>query len=189
MLTAAERVVLCGQQLTTTRIAKVAGVSVGSLYQYFPNKQLLLVALAERYMARDAKRFEALLDSLRDNPLRQIVETLCGAMLETYAHNAQVRAVLIEQLHATASVPLMRTYFDRYTAAIAHLLAPHAVGPERELNERRAFVAFFAAEGVMREAAMRHLDERERKQLAPLIAQQAYAVLVGVGRPALDPDK
>ncbi|WP_312164764.1 TetR/AcrR family transcriptional regulator [Phenylobacterium sp.] len=33
-------------RLTTNRIAEVAGVSVGSLYQYFPNKQAILIAMA-----------------------------------------------------------------------------------------------------------------------------------------------
>lgn len=35
-------------RLTTNRIAEVAGVSVGSLYQYFPNKQAILIAMALR---------------------------------------------------------------------------------------------------------------------------------------------
>lgn len=39
-----------GWQATTNRIAEVAGVGVGSLYEYFPNKESLLLALAERHV-------------------------------------------------------------------------------------------------------------------------------------------
>lgn len=37
-------------RLTTTRVADRAGVSVGTMYQYFPNKQALLYAVTERYL-------------------------------------------------------------------------------------------------------------------------------------------
>ena len=37
-------------RLTTTRVAERAGVSVGTMYQYFPNKQALLYAVTGRYL-------------------------------------------------------------------------------------------------------------------------------------------
>ena len=36
--------------ITTNRIAETAGVSIGSVYQYFPNKNALFVALHERHI-------------------------------------------------------------------------------------------------------------------------------------------
>ena len=40
------------QRLTTTRVAERAGVSVGTVYQYYPNKQSLLYATLERHLTR-----------------------------------------------------------------------------------------------------------------------------------------
>jgi AcrR family transcriptional regulator len=45
-------------RLTTVNVAERVGVSVGTLYQYFPNKQELLLALLERHMLRTAKVVE-----------------------------------------------------------------------------------------------------------------------------------
>jgi len=53
----------------TNRIAEVAGVSVGSLYQYFPNKTALVVALIEREQARLAEGLEAAVTSVSQVPL------------------------------------------------------------------------------------------------------------------------
>ena len=46
--------------LTTTRVAAASGVSVGSLYQYLPDKEAIVEALANRYLAE----FEGLMDEL-----------------------------------------------------------------------------------------------------------------------------
>ena len=38
------------KRLTTTRVAERAGVSVGTLYQYYPNKEALLYAMLEKHL-------------------------------------------------------------------------------------------------------------------------------------------
>jgi AcrR family transcriptional regulator len=50
---------------TTTQIAERAGVSVGALYRFFPDKQAIGVALGERYLADASARFQPLLSSIR----------------------------------------------------------------------------------------------------------------------------
>jgi AcrR family transcriptional regulator len=52
--------------MTTNKVAARAGVSIGSLYQYFPNKQALLVSLLEEHMARVHPVIERSLDELSD---------------------------------------------------------------------------------------------------------------------------
>ena len=55
------------QRLTTTRVADRAGVSVGTLYQYFPNKQSLLFAVLEDHLERVTKEVEEALNTRATN--------------------------------------------------------------------------------------------------------------------------
>jgi len=66
--------------LNTNRIAKVAGVSVGSLYQYFPNKEAVLGALAEREGANLRNKLEELIKLTADMPVEQFVDQVIHAM-------------------------------------------------------------------------------------------------------------
>ena len=66
MLDAAEELLVAEGPgaLTTTRVASAAGVSVGSLYQYLPDKEAIVEALAGRYLAE----FEGLMEALAIHP-------------------------------------------------------------------------------------------------------------------------
>jgi AcrR family transcriptional regulator len=67
--------------LTTTRIAREAGVSVGSLYQYFPDTGAIAAALAERHM--DA--FEALMDDVVARAGEERWDDPVGALVDAFA--------------------------------------------------------------------------------------------------------
>ncbi len=82
---------------TTRRIAEVAGVSVGSLYQYFPNKEALVFAVAERHFADVLGRLAAV-DVSGGRPLRDAVTGFVEAMVEAHALDAGVHRALSEQM-------------------------------------------------------------------------------------------
>lgn len=59
---------------TTTKVADEAGISVGSLYQYFPNKHAIVVALHDDDVRAGLDRVTAILDDTRWSPRRKLVE-------------------------------------------------------------------------------------------------------------------
>jgi AcrR family transcriptional regulator len=59
---------------TTTRVADEAGVSVGSLYQYFPNKHSLVVAIHHDAIRRGWEHVQAVLDSPAPTPRQKVIE-------------------------------------------------------------------------------------------------------------------
>lgn len=66
--------------LTTTSVADRAGVSVGTMYQYFPNKQALVYALNERFLTRLAEKVEDTCTNMAGHPASEGAE----ALIETY---------------------------------------------------------------------------------------------------------
>lgn len=66
--------------ITTNRIAETAGVSIGSLYQYFPNKRAIFIALHERHIAQvDGIMLRRIAESA-EVPLEQLISSLIDGM-------------------------------------------------------------------------------------------------------------
>jgi AcrR family transcriptional regulator len=88
-----------GYELTTTRaIAAQAGVSVGSLYQFFPDKEAILKALSIRYMQTQYQRFLDLHTSdVVTLPLRRYVDQIIDVFDRFYTDYPGSRAIF-EQL-------------------------------------------------------------------------------------------
>lgn len=69
-------------RLTTTRVAERAGVSVGTMYQYFPHKQALLYAVVQQHLTKFIEAFEAACLTLRNRPLAVIADGMVNAFLD-----------------------------------------------------------------------------------------------------------
>jgi AcrR family transcriptional regulator len=86
-------------RLTTNHIAETAGVSIGTLYGYFPDKSVLLSAMAAREMARQQEQLQrSLNDALPSEPPEAIVCHVIRAALRPFAARSKVRRRLMQLL-------------------------------------------------------------------------------------------
>ena len=69
-------------RLTMTRVAERAGVSVGTMYQYYPNKQALLFAIVERQLDLIVTAMLTASEGLEGRDLQSVAEGLATAWLE-----------------------------------------------------------------------------------------------------------
>jgi len=84
---------------TTNRIAERAGVSIGSLYQYFPNKESILVVLLEQHTQEVADAVEVIRLHVAEEPhdLIGALHHFVEAMVELHSKNPRLQHVLLEE--------------------------------------------------------------------------------------------
>lgn len=85
-----------GMAATTNRIAARAGLSIGTLYQYFPDKIALLRAVAERHVRDADRRLTDVFDRLRDDalPFDTTMRTLLEAVVDVHRDRPRLHALL-----------------------------------------------------------------------------------------------
>lgn len=91
---------------STNRIAEAAGVSIGSLYQYFPSKEAVMKALVARHEARMLGVMRSHLEDVGSQDIPTVVRTLVSALLEAHRVDPRLQKVLFEQGggHAESSI-------------------------------------------------------------------------------------
>ena len=123
---AAELFATAGPARTTTnRIAARAGVSVGSLYQYFPNKEAILAALGERHAAQVEAALGPSLARLADPaiPLRRSLHDLLVGLCAVHdAEPLLARAVSAPAPHLPRLTAAQRKHGDGHAAQVEALL-------------------------------------------------------------------
>lgn len=85
-------------QLTTNRVAEVAGVSIGSLYQYFPNKESLLDALREKYDAQFMKRMARAYTGFDGGSLREGLRVFMRFIVDIHREDPQLHNALAPEI-------------------------------------------------------------------------------------------
>lgn len=165
---------------STNRVALAAGVSIGSLYQYFPSKEALVAALVEDHIA---KMQGALTQSLSSSAaagstLEARAKQLVRGVITAYRVDPQLDHVLCQEVPKVGE--LTRVYgFEQYLAerCRAHLFSDTSVRPID--IERAVFLLVNAVPGVVRasvkEDPRAEADDRLAEELTDMIVRYLKA--------------
>src|SRR5215472_17929598 len=83
---------------STNRIADVAGVSIGSLYQYFPSKEALVAAVIDRHMQQVSQVARNALIKVAARPIEIAAREFVSVAIDAHRVNPKLHGVLAEQI-------------------------------------------------------------------------------------------
>lgn len=152
---------------TTNRIAKQAGLSIGTLYEYFPNKHALLTALAERHVALAEHEVRAAL--ARNVSTAQLLSELQRAILESHRFPSQAIELVV------TAKDTHRTLLQRATALREEIMSALARRADDLPEPRLRARAVFALIGELTARSLYELETSEHEKFARQMLELAVA--------------
>ena len=156
---------------TTNEVAEVAGVSIGSLYQYFPNKLALLEAITIRHL--DA--ILVLLRAIDDDsiPFTQQVQRLVRGMIAIHSTDPALHRVLLEEAPRIRRLKSAHAVFEvEYLRCYAAVMARPGGRRDRPADQAAAEMLSAAVAGAIHDAAHRGTLRNPvlQKELADMVS-------------------
>jgi AcrR family transcriptional regulator len=156
--------------MTTNHLAERAGVSIGSLYRYFPNKESIIAELGARLEAQSAKLLEARRASVRSATKEEVIRTLGTTLTSDELGSAATRRALLLDVPRRWIEAAARAREARVHALLTELL--HEREQVREGDHAlMAFVIEHAVRGIIEGAIMYRPELFESAALAEEVAR------------------
>ena len=171
------------QRFTTVRVAAAAGVSVGSLYQYFPNKQAILY----RLQVDEWQKTGAALHTLLTEPSRPPAERL-RAMILAFFRSECEEAPLRRALDVAApdhhAAPEARVNLRRARRVLRDFVA--TVSPRASAEQRRfaAELLLVSVSSIGKQVSEANPSSAEVERWADAVADMLHGHLERLGRSA-----
>jgi AcrR family transcriptional regulator len=160
---------------STNRIAEAAGVSIGSLYQYYPSKEALVAAVIERHNRDLMQIVRAALAEIADLPLAEAVRRIVAAAVDAHRLDPRLHRVLAEQIPRTGRLATIEAFNREYFALFRGYLEQHKAKLRAVDLELAAFVCVTSIEALTHTAVLHHVLTDDR--VATLVDEATRLVM------------
>jgi AcrR family transcriptional regulator len=168
---------------TTNRVAEKAGVSIGSLYQYFPNKESLLGELMKRHMNDIEKTLEMALQNVESAPLEDLILTAVEQNIKSHQIDPELHRVLSEEVPMLGHLDWKKDYSKRIDARLRSLL----LMKQREIAvpdiDLAVYIISRTTEAVVHNAVLQRSQDFASGALARELSRMLLGYLTGTAAP------
>jgi len=162
---------------STNRIADEAGVSVGSLYQYYPSKEALVVAVIERHNRDLLKVVRDALTEVEAQPIETGVRKLVAAAIEAHRVDPKLHGVLAEQVPRTGALESVEAFNREAHGLFRSYLEAHRDELRAVELDLAAFVCVTSIEALTHTAVLHRPEILTDDAVEGLVDEAARLIL------------
>jgi AcrR family transcriptional regulator len=148
-------------RLTTNGVAERAGISIGSLYQYFPNRDALITGVAQRYSDKMKSELSEILVETKSDGFKSALTAMIKGIAARNATNPMLNHILNHELPRLGNMEWRDEIAARSLAIADSLLAAHKSELRKDIDHKTA--AFLIAKTV--EAIMTSMGQAKAAKL------------------------
>ncbi len=162
---------------STNRIAEVAGVSIGSLYQYFPSKEALVAAVIDRHNRETMQLVHRALAEVASLPIDKAVRGLVAIAVEAHQVDPKLHRVLAEQIPKTGRLSEAGALNREIFALFKSYLERHSKELRMPDLGIAAFVCVTSIEAVAHTAVLHHAETISGDRIEMLIDETTRLIV------------
>lgn len=161
---------------STNRIAEVAGVSVGSLYQYFPSKEALVAAVIERHQQEIMQTVRGDLAEVLAQPVEKAVRKLVAVAVKAHRVDPKLHRVLAEQIPRVGKLEKLETFNRENHTLFKTYLESHRDELRVDDLELATFICVTSIEALTHNAVLHYSKMLSDETMEALIDEGARLV-------------
>jgi AcrR family transcriptional regulator len=144
--------------ITTKKIADLAGISVGSLYQYFPNKESVLGALIDLVTGAEMKNFETRVREIESESMDDAIASLVEFAVELFLIEKEKMREIFISAPELGRMQLIMKLRQSVVERLSEAMKRHA---PNKTSEERTLICFVAVNSVMGVIHTMLIDEKQ----------------------------
>lgn len=162
---------------TTNQIAERAGISIGSLYQYFPNKDSLILEIQRMHHDELLALIRSAMDKSGKLPLREAVRSIIGANLDMHLSEARLHGAFEEWIPAQTQLVDRERFQQEMVGLINGFLDSRPELPKGQAAKSAVFVIMNLVKSVMHAAISDAKAAENREQILDHVVDGILACL------------